>query len=72
VSFFLVGFLLSEPAGIKAWRLIRPLTTSTTLTRVIATDRVCGVTETVAMSVAATTNTQILDPRSTMRCLDFE
>jgi hypothetical protein len=35
-----------------------PLMTSTTLTRVIASERTCDVTETVAVTVAATKSTQ--------------
>ena len=36
----------------------RPLMTSTTLTRVIASDRACDVTETVALTVDANKITQ--------------
>jgi hypothetical protein len=51
---------------------IRPSTTSTTLTRVIAKLRVCGASETVAMNVVATARRPIVALRSTMRLLSSE
>jgi hypothetical protein len=48
---------------------IRPSATSMTLTWVIASVPVCGVTETPARSVAAAASRHILNLRSAMSCL---